>query len=529
MRRTLGRPCVVLALALGAWWFAVGIAAAGPSQEDRIAEAKRLLAEAGFPEGKGFPKVELLYNTSEAHKSVAAVLQNMWHENLGVDVELRNTEWKVYLDQLTQLDYQLARRGWIGDYVDPNTFIELFTSSSGNNNTGWKNVEYDKLVEAAGRETEKAKRFQLLAAAERLLLDEAPILPIYFYVSQNMYRDEVKGWYPNLQNVHPMNELVKGDGSGRLVINNDAEVQTIDPGLARGVPEHRVDLALFEGLLNWHPRTLAPIPGVAETFDVSPDGKVYTFHLRACAWSDGKPLTAGDFVYAWRRVVDPKTASDYAHQLYYVKNGKAVNEGKAKLEELGVQAKDERTLVVELENPTAFFPLLMPFATYTPVRQDVVEKHGKEWTQPGKFVGNGPFQLKEWVKNSHLAVEPNPNYWNARQVKQKEIRFLPVDDAATALTMYDQKQCDVLVTVPLDQIDAILKRPDFHTDTYLGTYFYSFNVTKPPFNDKRVRRAFALAFDRKVVCEDIMRGGQQPAWSVCPPVFEGYSAPRLSE
>lgn len=529
MRRglaALAAPGVVLAIGL---WCRPEAAATPGIKEQHLSEARRLLAEAGFPDGKGFPKVEILYNTSDAHKSVAAVLQQMWRKNLGIEVELRNTEWKVYLDQLTKLDYQIARRGWIGDYADPNTFVELFTSASGNNNTGWKNPEYDRLVEAAARETDKEKRLAGLAAAERLLLDELPVIPIYFYVSQNMYRDDIKGWYPNLQNVHPLNELVKGDGSGTLVINNDAEIQTADPGTARGVPEHRVALGLFEGLLNYDPKTLAPVPGVAEKYEVSPDGRTYTFHLRACAWSDGKPVTAGDFAYAWRRVLDPKTASDYAHQLYYLKGGKAFNEGKGKAEDVAVRAADERTLVVELEHPTVFFPALMPFATYYPVRQDVIEKHQEKWTRPENFVGNGPFTLHEWNTNEYLSLEPNPKYWNAAQVKQKEIRFLPVEKTKTAFDMYEDKQCDILVTIPLEIVDTIVSRPDYHSDTYLGTYFYSFNVTKPPFHDKRVRRALALAFDRQIVCEKIMRAGQKPAWSLCPPVFDGYAAPRLAE
>ncbi|MBI5368400.1 MAG: hypothetical protein HZA54_15295, partial [Planctomycetes bacterium] len=504
-----------------------GAGAAAVPAAERLAEARRLLAEAGFPEGKGFPKVEILYNTSEAHKKIAAVIQSMWRKNLGVEVELRNTEWKVYLDQLTKLDYSVARRGWIGDYTDPNTFIELFTAASGNNNTGWANPEYDRLVHAANAERDKAKRFALLAAAERILLDELPILPIYFYVSQNLYRDEVQGWHMNLQSVHPLNEVVKGDGSGTLVINNDDEIQTIDPGLARGVPEHRVSIALFEGLLNYDPQTLDPIPGVAETWEISADGKTYTFHLRACAWSDGAPVRAQDFVYAWRRVLDPAVASDYAHQLYYLKNGRGVNGGKAKPEELGVRATDDRTLVVELEEPTAFFLNLMPFFTYYPVRQDVVEKHGNQWTRPEHFVGNGPFTLTEHVVKDHITLAPNARYWGAAKVKQKEVRFLPVDNANTAYNMFDGGQCDIVTSVPLELIDTILKRPDYHSALYLGTYFYSFNVTKPPFNDKRVRRAFTLAFDRDIICGKILKAGQQPAWAVSPPAFPGYDGPTI--
>jgi ABC-type oligopeptide transport system substrate-binding subunit len=504
------------------------------TNEPRILEARQLMEEAGYPGGEGFPKITLLYNTSESHKKVAAVVQQMWKEDLGIRVELANKEWKVYLDELTGMNYQVARRGWIGDYPDPHTFIELMSSTSGNNNTGWKNAEYDELIHESDRELDPRKRMELLQKAEEILLHDMPVIPIYFYVSQTMYRpDQIKGIHPNLQNIHPLNEVVKGDGKGTFILNNGTEVATLDPGIARGVPEHRVQMALFEGLMNYDPKTLEPVPGVAKKYDMSKDGKTYTFHLRDCTWSDGKPVRAQDFEYAWKRMLDPKTASDYAHLIYFVKGAQKFNEGKGKAEEVGVTAKDEKTLVVELNHPTSYFKYLFPFFTLYPVRKDVIEKHKLDWTKPGKFVGNGPFQLKEWVVNEFILLEKNPKYWNAAKVKQSRVKWLPTENLNTAFNMYEKGQCDYLDSTPLEYIEELEKRKDFHRAPYLGTYYYSFNITKKPFDDPMVRRALALAIDRKIICEKILKGGQTPAYAFVPPVplfgAKGFTSKPFSE
>ena len=194
----------------------------GPA-EPAVLEARQLLAEAGYPEGRSFPKLEILYNTDEGHKKVAAAIQQMWRKNLGIDVSLRNTEWKVYLDDMSKLRFQIMRRGWIGDYGDPMTFLELMTSWSGNNNTGWSNAAFDALIKKASAEADPAKRLELLRQAEKILVDELPILPLYFYVSQNAWKENVKGLYPSTLDVHPLHEVYV-EGKDELVINNATEV-----------------------------------------------------------------------------------------------------------------------------------------------------------------------------------------------------------------------------------------------------------------------------------------------------------------
>jgi oligopeptide transport system substrate-binding protein len=172
-----------------------------------VARARQLLAEAGYPNGKGFPKVQILYNTSDSHQEIAEFIQQEWKENLGIDIELRNLEWATFLDTLNQGDYSVSRSGWIGDYPDPNTFLDMFVTDGDNNQTNWSNSTYDELIEAAKSEPDASRRMEILQQAEGILMSELPILPIYFYVSTNLVSPRVKGFSGNIQDVHPLHIL----------------------------------------------------------------------------------------------------------------------------------------------------------------------------------------------------------------------------------------------------------------------------------------------------------------------------------
>ena len=165
--------------------------------------ARALLAEAGYPGGAGFPAIELMYNTSEGHRRIAIAVQQMWKTSLNIDVTLVNQDWKVYLDKRDAKDYQVARAGWIGDYLDPNTFLDMYTTNSGNNDTGWSNRRYDELIAQAGETTERERRFALFQQAEAILMTELPIMPIYTYMSKSLISPDVRGWYPNILDIHP--------------------------------------------------------------------------------------------------------------------------------------------------------------------------------------------------------------------------------------------------------------------------------------------------------------------------------------
>lgn len=372
-----------------------------------------------------------------------------------------------------------------------------------------------------------------------------------------------------------------------LVINNATEPQTLDPALEKGQPEYHVTLALFEGLTVYDPKDLSVKPGVAESWDVSADGTQYTFHLRHAKWSNGDPVTAQDFEWSWKRVLDPALASEYVEQVStYLKDGKAYYEGAAAdgtlrswaetrpeqrvkdaeslvglvqkrhaaalrtllenekddavrtplrtalaeaskrddvtLDQVGVRAKDERTLVVTLQAPTAYFLDLAAFFTYFPVHRKTVETYGKDWTRAGNLVGNGPFRLREWKVKEHLLLDKNPNYWDAANVADLTLKFLPVENPTTAFNLYEKGRIQWLTEVPRDYIEELLNRPDYHTGPFLTTYFYGFNLNKGVTKDTRVRRALARAIDRQKIVKYITRAGEIAAESLVPPGLPGY-------
>lgn len=318
--------------------------------------------------------------------------------------------------------------------------------------------------------------------------------------------------------------------------NNGAEPETLDPSIMSGVPEFRIAMQIFEGLTVYNPKDLSPMPGVAESWDISDDGLVYTFHLRKDAkWSDGIPVTAKDFKYAWTRALAPETASPYAYQLWYIKNGEKYTEGKAKPEDLGIEVVDDYTLKVTLENPTPFFIGLTAFQTYMPTPKHVIDKVGVDkWYLAENIVCNGPFKLVEWKPQQEIVLVKNDTYWDKDKVNLDKIIIYPVEDDNTALEMYLNGEVDWITGVPVERMDEMKKHPDFHVAPYLGTYYYKVNVTgNPPSNkaltDPRVRKALALTINRKYICEYIGKAGQVPAYSYVPSNMPGYKGYKFAD
>ncbi len=320
-----------------------------------------------------------------------------------------------------------------------------------------------------------------------------------------------------------------GDGwrafEQEFVFNNAAEPETLDPHLMTGVPEHSLALALFEGLTSHHPETLQAVPGVAAWWEISRDGLTYTFHLRDDArWSNGDPVTARDFAWSWQRALEPTTASQYAYQFYAVKNAEAFNKGSVKdIADVGFEATDDRTFVVTLAAPTPYFLDLTSFETLMPVHRASVEKHGSTWTRPENFVGNGPFTLAEWKPRDEIVMTPNPHYWNASIVRLTKIRAKAMDDMNTAYNEYLAGSLDWLKAIPQKRVDEVQLHPDYYVWPYLGCYFFRFNVTKEPFDDVRVRRAFNLAVNKESLCVETLKAGQIPATGYVPPGIHGYA------
>ncbi len=298
--------------------------------------------------------------------------------------------------------------------------------------------------------------------------------------------------------------------------NLGAEPETLDPALSTGIPEAVVQLALFEGLTRLG-EDGQPEPGIASSWEVLDRGTRYIFHLRDAKWSNGDPVTAEDFEYAWKRALAPSTASEYAYQLYYIKNAEAYNTGKLKdPEQVGVRALNAKTLEVRLEAPTPYFLSLTAFHTLYPVNRRVVERNAKWAGSPSTLVGNGPFKMVRWVHNNIIELEKNDNYWDAKNVKLERLVMTLVENESTELTMWETNQIDITSTVPLSEIPRLRQAGLLKTAPYLATYYYKFNVTRKPLNDPRVRKALALAINRELLVERVLRGGQKPALAFVP-------------
>jgi oligopeptide transport system substrate-binding protein len=300
-----------------------------------------------------------------------------------------------------------------------------------------------------------------------------------------------------------------------LHINLKTEPPTLDWTLATDSTSIQVIEQIMRGLTSMGP-DLVPQPALAERWDVSPDGLVYTFSLRRdVVWSDGVPLEASQFVYAWRRLLAPATGAEYAYFLYPVKHAQALNEGR--LDDptaLGVRALDRHTLRVELERPLVYFPSLTTFMITFPGRQDLVERHGARWTEPGQLASLGPFVLEEWRHEYRLTLVRNSRYYGPPAALDRIVAYM-VEEDSTALVLFEQGMLDIVRLPPLE-IRRYRARPEYRTRALLRGYYYGFNTQKPPFDDVRVRRAFAMAIDRSEFPR-VLQGGELPATSWLPP------------
>ncbi|WP_373948240.1 ABC transporter substrate-binding protein [Vibrio pomeroyi] len=310
-----------------------------------------------------------------------------------------------------------------------------------------------------------------------------------------------------------------------LVRGNGTEVATIDPHKSQGVPESHVIRDLLEGLVNQDGEGNT-IPGVAESWETT-DNKTFTFHLRKDAkWSNGDPVTAEDFVYSWKRAVDPATASPYAWYMEYTKmaNAKDIVAGKKDKSELGVKAVDANTLVVELETAVPYFVMMMGHTTMKPVHQATVEKYGDQWTKPEHFVGNGAFSVDKWVVNERLVLKRNDQYWNNDKTVLNKVTFLPIENQVAEMNRFLSGEIDFTNELPTEHFKRLQKEyaEDVSVAGNLCTYYYIFNTKKAPFDDVRVRQAISYAIDRDIVTGAILAQGQKPAYFLTPEITAGF-------
>jgi oligopeptide transport system substrate-binding protein len=318
-------------------------------------------------------------------------------------------------------------------------------------------------------------------------------------------------------------------GAGAEVVlhrGNGAEPETLDIHKSSGVPEANIQRDLFEGLIA-EAADGSHVPGAAARWEVDPSGTRYTFYLRPDGrWSDGTPLTAHDFVYAFRRALDPETASDYAFILWPVKGAEAVSKGEVReLERLGVVALDDWTLEITLKAPTPYFLGLLTHHMAYPAPRHAIEAHGARWTRPGNMVSNGPYRLAEWVPQSHIKLVRNELYRERSQVAIEAVTYYPTEDTNTELKRFRAGELDVTSDVPSDQVPWVAENlgQAFRNSPYLGTYYYALNTGAAPFKDALdLRRALALAIDRETLVAKVTRAGEIPAYAWVPPGVLGY-------
>jgi oligopeptide transport system substrate-binding protein len=323
-----------------------------------------------------------------------------------------------------------------------------------------------------------------------------------------------------------------------LLLGNGAEPKDIDPHVVTGVGEHKIITALIEGLVTYS-ETGDIAPGVAEKWEISGDGLTYTFHLRADAkWSNGDPVTSLDFARSFQRILTPTMGSEYSYKLFHLVNAEEFNTGKlTDFSQVGVATPDNRTLRLTLKHRTPFLLESLLHYAWFPVHIPTVEKFGgldlpgSQWTRPGNFVGNGPFVLVDWKPNQKITVTRAATYWDAASIKLDGIDFFAIDNPDTEEREFRTGRLHYAYSLPLSKIETYRRdHPDTYRATpYYGTYFYRLNVTKKPLDDKRVRRALALAIDRESIIKSILRdAGQTPAYHFTPVSQKFAATARLS-
>jgi oligopeptide transport system substrate-binding protein len=333
-------------------------------------------------------------------------------------------------------------------------------------------------------------------------------------------------WFHQLRSGRP-SRVELATSRGILLVGNGTEPQTLDFQIATGKPEHNIVAALFEGLVAEHPvDDYANLPGVAESWE-SGDFVTWTFRLRQEArWSNGAPVTAHDFVYAYRRILSPRLGGDYAQMLYLMEGAEAYHHGDIDdFGEVGVRAIGDHLLEIRLVGPAPYFPSLLKHYTWFPVHPPTIEAHGdpmdraNRWTRPGNMVGNGPFVLRDWKFDHVIEVEKNELYWDRERVGLEAIHFFPIASDTTEERAFRDGQLHVTNTLPIDRIAHYREdRPAvYRSGPQLATYFYRVNTRAlPELAEARVRQALSLAIDRRAIVEHVTRGGQRAAFGMVP-------------
>ncbi len=466
-------------------------------------------------EPKPLPEIKYIFNTNAGHQQIAELLQAYWGE-LGFNVTIENQEWAVFQTSRTEGNYMVSRHGWLGDYIDPMTFLDLFLSYSAQNDPNYKNEEFDALIKTAKASNDVAVRMQAMHDAEKLLVESFAVLPIYYYTDLRLNNHKVTGaTHDALINHLNFKWASKADGTP-INYQLGATPKSLDPALNNATDGASVIQQCFDGLTR-RDKDGKIVPAVAESWDISADGLTWTFHLRDTKWSDGKPVTAQNFEFAMKRAVNPLTGAEYAYQMEYIKGASEIIAGTAAPETLGVKAIDDKTLEIVLAGPCAYFTEMVAFPTYYPVREDIVANEG--WANKAEtYIVNGAYKITSYTAQDKMVLEKNDQYWDAANVLcPKVINWLTDDDAA-ALAAFETGEIDICETFPSEETDRMKTAGFFEIDSSLGVYYASVNMEDPAMQDPAIRKALALAIDRQDVI-DVVKNNAQPAYAFVPGGF----------
>ena len=452
-----------------------------------------------------FPTMTYLYNTSEGHKAIGEYLSSVL-AGVGITMNLENQEWNTFLNTRKNGDYYVARNGWLADYNDPICFLDMWTTTSGNNdvqfgkgdhadvktysldltpygldtkveNGTWAET-YDVLISAIKGCTDKDNRYAMMHLAEDMLMDSGCIVPLYYYTDIYMLDDSVHGFFSN-----PLGYkyFYKADVDGKtdsISVCIASEPDVIDPALNSSVDGATLDSHLFAGLAKWDTDENGNLVIAADCAQELPEGVVnddgtvtYTYTLKdGLKWSDGQDLTASDFVFAWKRAASTTLGADYGYMFEGVKGYP---------DDLAVEATDDKTIVVTLNNALTYWDELLAFPAFFPVREDVVADEG--WcTDAATFVSNGAYKMTGWDHNSVITLTKNDNYWDAENVTMQEIKFYLSDDANNMLTNFKNGDWLLIDDVPTNEIASLKEAypTEFVVAGQIGTYYVCWNINK---------------------------------------------------
>ena len=433
----------------------------------------------------GFDTVtlELLTFDSESSKRQAEFMQAELQNALpGLTVKIQQQPFKQKLELEGKGEFHLSFAGWSPDYPDPLTFLETMqTGIQYGSNTNYNNSEYDKLIEEAKTAGSQEESWAKYAEAEKMMLEDGFINPIMQQGSSYLQKPYVSGRLTPSFGVPAIYNWVElGEGKKELNITGSSDIPTLDVSKAEDTVSSEVLMNVMEGLVKLD-KDGKIVPGVAESWEKSEDGKTWTFKLRKDSkWSNGDNVTAKDFEYSWKRTLDPATASTYGFIMYDIVGAKDYNLGNVdNADGVGIKALDDYTLQVELVRPVHYFDSLMFFKSFLPQNQKVVEQFGQEYgTDKDKMVYNGPFTLTEWKLEDIYTMSKNPNYWDASSIKIDKVNTKIVKDNNAALNLYETGEIDI-VGLSSESVDKYKESPEFKTLLKASTYFFQVNGGRP--------------------------------------------------